>query len=535
VDITGCGDGSGRLFVVEKRGDIRIILNGAVQNSFFLDIRDSVETGGERGLLGLAFHPSYPDSPYVFVNYVKKGTIITQICRFKLNPNNPNDLDESSKKILITQAGVQTNHKAGDLAFGPDGYLYFGMGDGGGGGDPGENGQNINSLLGKILRIDINVGVPPYFGYPPSNPYVGVNGNDAIWFIGMRNPWRISFDRQTGDFYIGDVGQDLYEEVDMIPAGTSGGLNLGWDCKEGNHVYENTGCSSNDNTFTWPVFEYQHSCNNCPEGSGTSMTGGFVYRGTLYPSLIGYYVCADYGSNNVWTLKRIGTSNPPTFSYILHSNTGISAVESFGEDDNGELYALSYGGTVYSVGGSGGPLDIKWTNITANSSRKGNKIEWTLDATFGINHFEVQRSYFEDFHQFLSIGQLPPDPGEVHYHFDDPFISSAGSYYRIAAHLEDGSIEYSPLAHILPDPVSRPVLIKDVISNLLKISLPENWQKGDIVLYDLQGRVVFGKKLSGSPIAELPSPHTPGVYFVVIRANDGIWSDKIVWSPTITN
>ncbi len=529
VDITGAGDGSGRLFVVEKRGDVRIIVNNTVQPGFFLDIRDSVETNGERGLLGIAFHPAYPDSPYVFVNYVKKGTVTTQICRFTLNPNDPNDLVETSQKILLSQAGIQSNHKAGDLAFGPDGYLYFGMGDGGGGGDPGENGQNINSLLAKILRLDINVGVPPYFAYPPDNPFVGIAGNDAIWAYGMRNPWRISFDRVTGDFWIGDVGQDLWEEVDFVYAGTPGGMNFGWDCREGNHVYEPAGCPG-EGAFTYPIFEYPHTCDPpCNTGDGNSMTGGFVYRGSMYPVLYGYYIFADYGSNNVWTLKQTGFGNPPTFSFILQTNTGISAVESFGEADNGELYALSYGGTVYSISATG-TLATGWTKIKATPSHQGNKIEWTLDAIFGINHFQVQRSYFEDFNQYVNVAEVAPDPNEINYHYNDPFITSSGSYYRIAAHLDDGSTEYSPVAHILADPKSKPELTYNFNTTRWRISIPENWQNSELILYDLEGRIVYNKLTTTGPLFDLPSPEMPGCYFIVIRGSEGIWSDRIVVS-----
>lgn len=534
VDITGAGDGSGRLFVVEKRGDVRIIVNNVVQSSFFLDIRDSVETGGERGLLGIAFHPSYPDSPYVFVNYVKKGTVITQICRFKLNPNDINDLLETSQHILISQPGIQSNHKAGDLAFGPDGYLYIGMGDGGGGGDPGENGQNINTLLAKILRININVNTPPYFSYPPDNPFVGVNGNDAVWSYGMRNPWRISFDRVTGDFWIGDVGQDLWEEVDFVYAGTPGGINFGWDCREGNHVFESTGCP-NESAFTAPIFEYPHTCDPpCNTGDGTSMTGGFVYRGSAYPALYGYYVFADYGSNNVWTLKQTGFSNPPVFSFILYDALPINAVESFGEDDNGELYALSYSGTVYKISATG-TLDIGWKNIKATASHQGNKIEWSLDAIFGISHFQVQRSFFSDFSQLINVAEVAPDPDEINYHYNDPFINSAGSYYRIAAYLDDGSIEYSPSAHIQPDPKSKPELTFDFLNNRWRIHIPGNWQGNDLILYDLQGKIVYSKKLTANPLFDLPSPTMPGCYFITIRGSEGVWSDRIVCSPATPN
>lgn len=529
VDITGCGDGSGRLFVVEKRGTIRIILNNTIQPGFFLDIRDSVETNGERGLLGIAFHPAYPDSPYVFVNYVQKGTVITRIARFNLNPGNSNDLLETSQKILLSQAGIQSNHKAGDLNFGPDGYLYFGLGDGGGGGDPGENGQNINSLLAKICRLDINVGVPPYFAYPPDNPFVGVNGNDAIWAYGVRNPWRFSFDRVTGDFWLGDVGQDLWEEVDFIYAGTPGGMNFGWDCREGNHIFEPAGCPG-ESAFTYPIFEIPHTCDPpCNTGAGWSMTGGFVYRGSAYPVLYGYYVFADYGSNKAWTIKQTGFGSPPTFSWTLFDNPGIDAVESFGEDDNGELYALSYTGTVYTISATG-TLAVGWTKIKATPSHLGNKIEWSLDALFGVNHFQVQRSFFGNFNQFVKVSDVAPNPDEINYHYNDPFINSSGSYYRIAAYMDDGTIEYSPSAHILPDLKSNPQLSYDFNTNRWRVSVPEHWQGNDILLYDLQGNIVYNKKLPASSLYDLPSPDMPGCYFIMIRGDEGIWSDRIVCS-----
>ncbi len=253
--MTGCGDGSGRLFVVEKRGTIRIVQNNIVSNDFFLDIEDQVMNSGERGLLGFAFHPQYPGTPYIYVNYVIDGTITNRISRFTLNPNNPNDIQENTEFILLEQAGIQTNHKAGDITFGPDGYLYIGMGDGGGGGDPANSGQNLETLLAKMLRIDVNAPQGPLnYTIPPDNPFVGEPGRDEIWAYGLRNPWRISFDRVTGDFWIADVGQNLWEEVDMVIAGTPGGMNFGWDCREGNHNYEPGNCGSGTE-FTWPVYE----------------------------------------------------------------------------------------------------------------------------------------------------------------------------------------------------------------------------------------------------------------------------------------
>jgi glucose/arabinose dehydrogenase len=528
VDITGCGDGSGRLFIVEKRGTIRIVQNNAVLPDFFLDIEDQVMNSGERGLLGLAFHPDYPASPYIYVNYVIDQTITNRISRFTLNPNNPNDIDENTELELITQTGVQSNHKAGDLAFGPDGYLYIGMGDGGGGGDPNNTGQNIQTLLGKMLRIDVNsMQSPLNYAIPPDNPFVGVSGLDEIWAFGLRNPWRISFDRTLGDFWIGDVGQDAWEEVDMVPFGTPGGMNFGWDCKEGNHDYQPNNCSGNT-VFTWPVFEYPHSCNPCPDGRGVSLTGGFVYRGSEYPILQGCYVCADYVSNYLWMIKQTG-ENPATFDVYVQDGTGlVSGLVTFGEDDDGELYASNLAGTLYSVSASGF-LPIQWENVIANMAEGGNQIEWILHQAIGIDVFEVQRSLHSDFNDYTVATTVTPVEDQIAYQYKDPYIQPQAVYYRIAAKMQDGAVEYSPIRRILADPVSKPTLIFEPKDNTWRINLPNPWQNGEISLFDIQGKEIFTRKLSSDPEVNLTSPIVPGSYFVEIRGEMGTWSDKLVW------
>jgi len=528
VDITGCGDGSGRLFIVEKRGTIRIVQNGEVLNSFFLSIEDQVMNSGERGLLGLAFHPAFPSSPYIYVNYVIEGTITSRISRFTVNPNNPNEIDESTQLILLEQTGVQTNHKAGDLAFGPDGYLYIGMGDGGGGGDPSNAGQNLETLLGKMLRIDINATAPPLnYAIPADNPFVGIAGRDEIWAFGMRNPWRISFDRETGDFWIGDVGQNLWEEVDMVPAGTPGGMNFGWDCKEGNHNYEPGNCSGNA-VFTWPVFEYPHTCNPCPNGYGASLTGGFVYRGADYPVLEGCYVCADFVSNYLWMIKQTG-SDPLTFDVYVQDGTGIVAeLVTFGEDDEGELYASNLNGTLYKVSASGS-LPVQWESVDARIVPGGNKLEWTLHQSIGIDYFEVQRSLQSSFEDFTVVTQIAPVEEQISYQYTDPYIQPLAVYYRIAAKMQDGSTEYSPFLRILPDPVSKPTLVFEQNSNIWRINLPGEWRNGEVMLYDLQGKEIYARKLGADQQINLSPPITPGCYFVKIRGDMGTWSDQVVW------
>ena len=526
--MSGCGDGSGRLFVVEKRGTIRIIQNNAVLTDFFLDIQDLVMNSGERGLLGLAFHPQYPTTPYIYVNYVIDGTITNRISRFTLNPNNPNDIQENTEFIPLEQAGVQTNHKAGGIAFGPDGYLYIGMGDGGGGGDPSNSGQNLETLLAKMLRIDVNAPQGSLnYTIPPDNPFVGEPGRDEIWAYGLRNPWRISFDRETGDFWIADVGQNLWEEVDMVLAGTPGGMNFGWDCREGNHDYEPGNCGSGTE-FTWPIFEYPHSCNPCPNGYGASISGGYVYRGSEHPVLEGFYVCADYVSNYLWMIK-VTSFDPLELDVYVQDGTGLAyGLVTFGEDDDGELFASNLDGVIYSVSASGF-LPVQWGSADAHIIQGGNQIDWTIHQSLGIEYFEIQRSLNSGFDNFTVVTQVEPVEDQISYKYIDPFIHTRAVYYRIAAHMSDGSIEYSPFMRILPDTGSKPSLVFDQNHNLWRINIPNEWQNGEVILYDLQGKEVYTRKIGSQDQLELTSPITPGSYFVKVSGEMGTWSERLVW------
>jgi glucose/arabinose dehydrogenase len=321
-------DGSGRLFVIEKNGRIRIIQNGDLSPNPFLDITDRVDDrSNEMGLIGLAFHPQFAQNGYFYVNYTGEGGD-TFISRFQANGDSA---DPGSELNLLKIDQPFPNHNGGSLVFGPDGYLYAGLGDGGSQGDPFANGQNVNSLLGKILRLDVNSAQP--YAIPPDNPF----GNE-VWAHGLRNPWRISFDKLTGDLYIGDVGQNQWEEIDFVPAGTSGSLNFGWNLYEGSHAYQATG---GDNTeFVFPIAEYSHA-----EG-GCSVTGGYVYRGSL-PEWNGIYLYGDYCMGNVWGLIHAGEQWQSQLLFETHT-----LITSFGEDENGELYLVSDDGSVYKLTGN---------------------------------------------------------------------------------------------------------------------------------------------------------------------------------------
>lgn len=341
VHVTNAGDGSGRLFVVEKAGIIRIVANDQLRPEPFLDITTVVgSSGSEQGLLSVAFHPDYRTNGRFFVDYTDKNGD-TVIEGYQVS-SEPDVADPGSGVTLLTIDQPYPNHNGGQLAFGSDGYLYIGMGDGGSGGDPQGNGQNKNVLLGKLLRIDVNAeGEQPY-GIPSDNPYVGdSDARPEVWAIGLRNPWRFSFDRETGDLFIADVGQGDYEEVDVHPVSAGGGKNYGWNTMEGLHCFNpRSGCAQQG--LELPVAEYNH-------GQGCSVTGGVRYRGTAVPAFGSTYFYGDYCSGKIWGLTEApgGTWRS---TELLASDHSIS---SFGEDEAGEIYLtdLADGGVYRLVAG----------------------------------------------------------------------------------------------------------------------------------------------------------------------------------------
>ena len=371
VDLQNAGDD--RLFVVEQGGAIRILnADGTINPTPFLDIDAIVNSGGERGLLGLAFHPDYATNGFFYVYYINTSND-TQISRFSVS-GDPDVADASSELQMLSFDQPFTNHNGGCLQFGPDGMLYIASGDGGSAGDPGNRSQNINTLLGKLLRLDVDAPAP-YI--PTDNPYVDATGLDEIWAPGLRNPWRFSFDADTGDLWIADVGQGSREEINKVDP-TTAPINYGWRCYEGNAPFNTSGCASADN-YEFPVAEYTHSGGRC------SITGGYVYRGSDYPTLDGLYFFADIctgaigtvdGSNNlVWQLD---TSQPWS---------------SFGEDINNELYAVSLGGGIYRV--VDGVLSVEEQELA-------NAFTWYLNNTTDQVIFQSAANSLQD----LEIFQL---------------------------------------------------------------------------------------------------------------------------------
>lgn len=335
VDLTHAGDD--RLFVVQQSGAIRILnADGTINATPFLTLGPSViDSGGEQGLLGLAFHPDYQNNGYFYVNYTRDGDGATVVARYSVNPSNPNLADPTTGTTLLTISQPFGNHNGGTIKFGPDGYLYIGTGDGGSGGDPGNRAQNLNQNLGKMLRIDVDAASP--YAVPDTNPFVGVAGNDEIFHYGLRNPWKFSFDRETGDLWIADVGQNQIEEINKLESPLTAGLNLGWRCYEGSQVYNNSGCPDSG-TLTMPYAEYTHSGTG-----GCSITGGYVYRGSMYPAFQGIYFFADYCKTGM--LGLVQTDGSWSFTPNLSFSGNITTL---GEDASGELYVVG-GGTVYKI------------------------------------------------------------------------------------------------------------------------------------------------------------------------------------------
>lgn len=331
VEIVNAGDE--RLFVVEQRGIIKIVNPDRTTNQApFLDITSLVASSGEQGLLGLAFHPNYATTGHFFINYTNtQGN--TVIARYARDTANPQVANAGSAVTLLTINQPATNHNGGSMHFGPDGYLYISTGDGGGGGDPDNNSQNLNTLLGKMLRIDVDSGSP--YSSPADNPFVGSNGMDEIWAYGLRNAWKFSFNKQNGDLWIADVGQDNREEINQVSP-TEAGLNFGWRCYEGTLPYNTDGCPE-DETLTFPLAEYNHSNGRC------SITGGYVYTGSTYPNLQGKYLFADFCSNEIgW----VDTEGDITYASVFPD----SRFTTFGEDARGELYiASSSQGSIYII------------------------------------------------------------------------------------------------------------------------------------------------------------------------------------------
>lgn len=335
--ITHASDGSERLFLVEQGGQVRILAAGALRPAPFIDIADRLLSGGEQGLLGLAFPPGFAQKNYFYLYYTRAGDGASVLSRFFVSAD-PDLAQAASEVVLLVVDQPFANHNGGQLAFGPDGLLYVALGDGGSGGDPQGHGQNSASMLGKLLRLDVEGGAVPY-GIPATNPFAGsLTSRPEIWALGLRNPWRFSFDRQSGDLFIADVGQNAWEEINYQRAGAAGGSNYGWNIQEGEACFSPAvGCIP-PTAAVAPVAVYDHTL-------GCSVTGGYVYRGPQNLELQGRYLYGDFCSGRIWGLRQLGGS----WENLLLADTDW-LISSFGEDEAGRLYLADYSsGTLYRL------------------------------------------------------------------------------------------------------------------------------------------------------------------------------------------
>ena len=525
VDVVNAGDGTGKLYIVQQGG---IIDNwNGTSLSAFLDVSSLITNprGQEQGLLSLAFHPSYSSNGYFFIYYTNTAGDAT-VARYKRDAIDPTIADPASGVVLISVpkpgSPYYTNHNGGKLNFGTDGMLYFGLGDGGSGGDPDNNAQDLTTLRGKMLRINVNgfATTPPYYTIPASNPFVGAGGGikEEIWDYGLRNPWRWSFDRTTHEKWIADVGQNAWEEVDVEPAASAGGVNYGWRCYEGTHTYNTTGCTL---TYTSPIFEYGH---NSATG-GYSITGGYVYRGPDFASLTGYYVTADYVSGNLWLIKYNGSG------YTTTLQSGLAAsVASFGEGEDGVVYvARRSAGTISKLIVTS-VVPVTLANFVAKYQTGYTEIKWETSVEQNLTGFTVQ--YSDNGREFFDAGFVSAsgNPHGSTYSFMH-YLALAGSrLYRLVVQNINGSKTYSNIITVRNEKSSVILLNTNVDGNYLSLLLNKNMES--LRILSTTGNIVYKGGLQNKlGITNIQLPFlSAGMYIAVISNKEEIFTMKFIVS-----
>ena len=507
VEIVSAPDSSNRLFIVQKVGSIKVYDSSYNFLDDFVTV-SGITINGERGLLSMAFHPGYKTNGLFFVYYTTtQGDI--EVSRYKVS-NDPNKADTTSRTIIITiPHRVAANHNGGKLSFGADGYLYFATGDGGNGGDPPNNGQNGRVLLGKMLRIDINNTSPPFnYSIPSDNPFVNdTTIADEIWALGLRNPFRWSFDRRTYDMWIADVGQGAREEINFRKAGETKGINYGWRCYEGKIAYNPSGCKPADQYIS-PIFDYPHNLTT----GGSSVTGGYVYRGSEYPSLNGYYIFADYISNNQWMISD--SSN----KWIVRQQSGTFPrnIVGFGEGEDGSLYACSITeNAVYKMEAITG---VESDLLNFNSIVRNNIAELNWSATEqNLLQYEVESSM--DSISFERKGIVPAknqSTGNT-YSFTDNIQGIQKIFYRLRIVNNDGQWDYSKTITVINNSPGENFIYPSVITNkVMNFFIPGAFDY--LQVFSMNGALVLKKDIRGmTGRIDVPVPNlAKGIYLVRI-------------------
>lgn len=511
--------GSSRLFIVQQGGLIRIVDGNAITGTF-LNLSSIISGGGERGLLSMAFHPGYldPDNRYFFVYFTNSSGAI-EVGRFRRNETDADIADFSSRETLLTIPKTATNHNGGKLNFGADGMLYFGTGDGGDANDPNNNAQNGNSLLGKMIRLNVdNFDNPPFYTIPADNPFVSDPAvRDEVFALGLRNPWRWSFDRSTGDVWIADVGQGLMEEVNHVTFANADGANYGWRCREGSSATPGVpACTPSTGVTVNPIFTYGR--NNAT--GGFSITGGYVYRGSTFPSLAGYYVVADYVSGNTWIVRPDGTSR---IQGGLASN-----ISGFGESNSGELFAVSRSAGTLSQVVVTAVLPVSLVKFTGKEYPGMNELRWTTAMEENTDKFIVE--YSLNGRDFSVAGEVASmrDIDGASYVFNHHIANERVIQYRLRMQDIDASSKFSPVITI--GSKARDIkLYPTVISNrtIQVISGPAIER---VEVYTITGQQVHTKDVSGASgyfNVQLPALQK-GMYLVRMRGLDFEKTEKIV-------
>jgi glucose/arabinose dehydrogenase len=517
VDIANAGDGTKRVFIVERSGTVKVFDSNLTFIKNFLTVT-GISCCGEEGLLSIAFHPNYAVNRYFFVYYTNASGGV-DIARYQTAPTDSNTADTTSKVVLLSipKPVFYVNHNGGDLNFGPDGNLYFGLGDSGSGNDPGNLAQQGNYYWGKMLRINVDdFATSPYYTIPPDNPYItAVDTLHEIWSFGLRNPWRWSFDRLNGDMYIADVGQGAWEEIDYRPSGNTGGRNFGWRCYEGNHPNITSGCRP-QNTYDSAVFEYGHN-----SSGGISVTGGFVYRGSQYPLLYGYYIFADYQSRNGWVMRRNGTG-----TWVTTPQTVPTEIVSFGETENGELYMSTLTGTIYKVTATSN-LPVRLISFTGTAGKGFNELFWETATEQNVKEYEIEYSHNGTFFQ---QGGVITATGNRSYRFKHYGPGKDNLFYRLKMVDNDLKFDYSKIISIKSFEYNKDAYVLPTIitNHNLRILLDEPFS--DVLVFDLNGKEILRQNISGRMgTVNIPLPSfMNGNYMVRIIGKGKTMIEKII-------
>lgn len=512
--------GSSRLFVVEQGGLIRIV-NGNSITGTFLNLTSVISTSGsERGLLSMAFHPDYlnPLNRYFFVYYTNTAGSI-ELARYRRNESNANIADLSSGRVMLTIPKDFSNHNGGKLQFGLDQLLYFGTGDGGDANDPDNNAQNGNSLLGKMIRLNVdNFDSAPYYTIPADNPFLSDPAvRDEIWALGVRNPWRWSFDRATGDVWIADVGQNLNEEVNYIPFADAGGVNYGWRCREGNSPTPGVpACTPSIGTLVNPIFTYPRS----NATGGFSITGGYVYRGSLYPALRGYFVTADYVSGNTWIVRPDG--------YSRRQSSIINNISGFGESNTGELFALSRSAGSISQVIVTSVLPVDLVKFTGKEYAGKNELRWTTAMEENADKFIVE--YSLNGRDFLVAGEVDArgDINGASYVFNHSIANERVIQYRLRMVDRDATSKFSPIISL--GSKTKDIKVYPTIVNNQTLQVISGPPIDRISIFTITGHQVHVATMNGvSGYFSVPLPVLQkGIYVVRLAGGDFQGIQKIV-------